>query len=240
MVKKIEAYDFPVGRVLAGKYEVVAKLGTGWEGEVYRVKELETEIHRAAKFFYPERNVGNKALRKYAQKLHRLQHCPIMIQYVTPEKIRFRGQAISFLVSEYVDGIMLSDLLKTRRGKRLDAFQAGHLLYALAVGMEKLHARREYHGDIHSDNIILERLGLQFEIKLIDCHLREGSARTNIFADVLDMVNLFHEAIGGQKHYAKQPQVVKEICCGLKHSLIEKKFKTAGQLRQYLEGLDWS
>ncbi len=127
------------------------------------------------------------------------------------------------------------------RGKRLDAFQAGHLLYALVAGVEILDDSREYYGDIHSDNIILERLGLQFEIKLINCHLREGSARHNIFADVLDMISLFHEAIGGRKHYASQPPVVKEVCCGLKHSLIEKKFRKAGPAAErLLERLDWS
>ncbi|NNE09474.1 MAG: protein kinase family protein [Gemmatimonadetes bacterium] len=240
MPSKIDTYDFQEGRVLAGKYEVAAKLGKGWEGEVYRVTELETGIQRAAKFFYPERNVKNRALRKYAQKLHRLQHVPILMQYVTPEKIRFRGEPISFLVSEYYEGILLTDMLKSRRGKRLDPFQAGHFLYALAAGVEILHDSREYHGDIHSDNIIVQRHGLQFDLKLIDCHFRPGSATMNILADVIDLVNLFHEIVGGRKHYASQPPVVKEICCGLKHSLIEKKFRNAGQLRRFLERLDWS
>jgi len=51
---------------------------------------------------------------------------------------------------------------------------------------------------------------------------------------------LFYDALGGAKHYARQPQEVKTICSGLKRSLILKKFKSAGQLRRYLETMKWS
>ncbi|MCH8043431.1 MAG: serine/threonine protein kinase, partial [Planctomycetes bacterium] len=39
--------------------------------------------------------------------------------------------------------------------------------------------------------------------------------------------------------YAKHPQQIKTICCGLKRSLILKKYRTAGQLREYLEMMQW-
>ena len=57
--------------------------------------------------------------------------------------------------------------------------------------------------------------------------------------DVCDLIRIFYDAIGGQKHYSKQPKIVKEIICGLRRSLILKKFKTAGQLKEYLEVMDW-
>jgi hypothetical protein len=37
--------------VLAGKYVVEGLLGSGWEGEVYRVTERSTGIKRAMKLF---------------------------------------------------------------------------------------------------------------------------------------------------------------------------------------------
>ena len=52
-------------------------------------------------------------------------------------------------------------------------------------------------------------------------------------------VEIFYEAVGGRRLYARQPSEVKAICCGLKRSLILKKFRTAGQLRQYLETMEW-
>ncbi len=37
--KRLRSFDFEPGRILAGKYEVLSRLGGGWEGEVYRVRE---------------------------------------------------------------------------------------------------------------------------------------------------------------------------------------------------------
>jgi len=51
------------------------------------------------------------------------------------------------------------------------------------------------------------------------------------------LIRIFYDSLGGQKYYAKQPKVVKDICCGLKHSIALKKFKSAGHLRQYIENI---
>jgi serine/threonine protein kinase len=235
----IDAFDFEEGTDLAGKYEVVGRVGSGWEGEVFLVCERNTGIERAAKFFYPHRNPHNRALIYYAKKLHRLRHCPILIQYHTQETITYRGIPVTFLVSEYVEGELLSAFLQRQPGKRLDPFQAFHLLHALAAGIESIHHLREYHGDLHNDNIIIRRRGLGFDVKLVDLYRWRTPNRLNIQDDVCDLVRIFYDAVGGRKHYAKQPPEVKAICCGLKRSLILSKFSTAGQLRQRLETMVW-
>ncbi len=33
---KVKRFDFPPGRIVAGKYEIERPLGSGWEGEVYQ------------------------------------------------------------------------------------------------------------------------------------------------------------------------------------------------------------
>ena len=235
----IESFDFPVGRVLARKYEVVSRLGVGWEGEVYRLRETRTRIERAAKFFFPQRNVRDRSVVFYAKKLHKLQHCPIVIQYRTQERIQFRGVPITFLVSDYVEGELLSDFLARQRGKRLSVFEGLHLLHALAAGVERIHQLREYHGDLHAENVIVRRRGIGFDLNLIDMFHWNAPKKENIYDDVCDLVRLFYDAIGGQKHYARQPRVAKEICYGLKRSLITKRFRTAGQLRESIERLEW-
>jgi len=102
-----------------------------------------------------------------------------------------------------------------------------------------IHHLREYHGDLHTENIIVRRYGLGFDIKLIDM-IHWGAPRpVNIHDDVCDLIRIFYDAIGGAKHYAKQSAEAKAICCGLKRSLILQKFRTAGQLREYLETLPW-
>jgi len=244
MVKKtkpiiVESFNFQPGRILAKKFEVVSKLGEGWEGEVYLVREQLTNIERAAKFFFPQRNPGNKAFKFYAQKLHKLRHCPILIQYFSQDTIIYRGVPITFLVSDFIEGELLSTFINRQPGKRLSAFQALHLLHALAKGIDAIHQMREYHGDLHTDNIIISRFGLNYDLKLIDMYYWQSAKYENIRHDVVSLIKVFHEALGGQKHYARQPDEVKAIICGLKSSLILNKFKTAGQLRDYIEHMQW-
>jgi tRNA A-37 threonylcarbamoyl transferase component Bud32 len=235
----VDSFDLKAGRRLAGKFEIVACLGTGWEGEVYKIRELSTGIERAAKFFFPQRNPNNRTLTWYAKKLHKLRDCPIVIQYQTQERIVFRRHPIPFLVSEFVEGELLSAFLSRQPGKRLSVFQALHLLHELAAGIECIHALREYHGDLHTDNVIVRRFGLGFHLKLVDMFRWEMPKRQNIYDDVVDLVKIFHEAVGGSRHYPRLPAEAKGILCGLKRSLILRKFRTAGQLRRYLETVRW-
>lgn len=236
---KLESFDFPEGFILNYKYQIIHKLGGGWEGEVYLVREIKTKIDRTAKFFLPHRNIKNKAANFYAKKLHKLKNCHVLIQYVTQESIEFKGHDINYLVSEFVDGMPLSTFLKSQKGGKLATFQALHFLHALSKGVEEIHHLKEYHGDIHPDNIIVKRYGLGFELKLIDMFHWGTAKPINLREDVVDMIRVFYDALGGKKYYLTQPQMVKDIICGLKRGLIEKKFKTAGQLRIYLEKLSW-
>jgi serine/threonine protein kinase len=233
----IESFDFSPGRTVARKYKIVSKLGAGWEAEVYKLVEIETGIVRAGKFFFPERNPRNKTLKFYAKKLHKLRNCSVLIQYNSIEQIQFRRHPIYFMVSEFVEGVLLSRFLESFPGKRLGPFQGLHLLYELAKGMEQVHRMKEYHGDLHAQNVIVAGYGLSFDIKLIDLFHWKSATRENIQDDVCDLIQIFYTSIGGKKFYAKQPKEIKDIICGLKRSLILKKFKTASQLRLYLENM---
>ena len=237
--KRIKRFDFQRGTSLLGKYEVLSQLGQGWEGEVYLVRETSTGIERAAKFWYPQRNPRNRTVRFYARKLHKLRHCPVLIQYHTQETIRVDEVPVRFLVSEFVEGELLSQFIARQPGKRLTAFQALHLLHALAAGIESIHNLREYHGDLHDENVIVRRYGLSFDVKLVDMYHWGPPNAENIREDVLNLVRIFYDAVGGQKQYPKQPAEVKAVCCGLKRSLILSKFRNAGQLREYLETMQW-
>lgn len=236
---KVSSFDLEPGAELAGKYRVLERLGKGWEGEVYLVRERSTGIERSAKIFFPQRNRGNRAVRFYAKKLHKLRDCRILIQYHTQEKVDIAGVPATLLVSDYVEGEILAGFLKRQPGRRLDPFQGLHLLHALAAGIEEIHDRGEYHGDLHDENIIVRRRGLGFEVKLLDMfHWGRPSAR-NIRADVVDLVRILYDVLGGAVRYAGQPPEIKSICRGLRPSLIHQQFVTAGELRAFLEDLEW-
>ncbi len=235
----ILCFDFPEGKVLAGKYVIDQRIGDGWEGEVYKIHEIKTRIPRAAKFYYPVRNPKGKTATLYSQKLNRLADCRIIMQYAHQDWITYRRQRVEFLVSEYIEGQVLKQLLAERPGKRMPPFEAFHLLEALCRGMTTVHNLGEYHGDIHLDNILVQRKGLVFQVKLIDFFYWAGPKRENIFTDVLDLVRVLYDLVGGAKHYAKMPPQVKAICCGLKKSHIRRKFRTAGQLHRALLRMEW-
>lgn len=236
---RVPSFGFRPGRSLGGKYEVMELLGKGFEGEVYRVRELATGLQRTAKFFYPQRNPRDRAVRFYANKLDRLRGCTILIPYLTHDQVRHRNGVVKFLVSEYVEGEPLPTFVRRQRGGRLTAFEGLHLLHAIVTGLEQVHALRDYHGDLHPGNIIVSRRGIGFQVKLIDVYRWEGTTRQNIFDDVCNAVRILYEAVGGRAHYASQPVAIKDVCCGLRRSEIARRFRTAGELRMYLENLVW-
>jgi serine/threonine protein kinase len=235
----IDAFHLNPGRVLAGKYIVGDLLGSGWEGEVYRVTERTTGISRAMKLFFPQRNRKDRAVRFYAIKLHRLRHCSAVIQYHHSDTFTFQRAKITFLISDLVEGKLLSDFIASQSGKRLQPYEALHLLNALASGIDQIHRVREYHGDIHDGNILVTRSGIRFNVKLVDFYQLGRSDSAKIKEDVIDLVRILFDAVGGRKHYARQPRMIKEICCGLKRGLITKKFPTASRLRAHLESFEW-
>ena len=113
------------------------------------------------------------------------------------------------------------------------------MLYTLARGIAPIHARGEYHGDIHDDNIMIRRPGIGFEVKLLDFFDLGRPTKSKIHKDVLNLIEVFHTIVGGRDHYARQPNVVKDIIRGQKDSLILQRFSSAGDIQRHLEGLEW-
>jgi RIO-like serine/threonine protein kinase len=232
-------FDFPLGRSVAGKYVIERPLGSGWEGEVYAITERNTGIRRAAKFYYPHRDPLGKAAIAYARKLDALRHCPILMQYHHQETAYVRKKKVVVVISELVEGKKLSEFLLDQPDGRLSTFEALNVLYNLAKGIAPIHARGEYHGDIHEHNIMIRRQGISFEVKLLDFFDLGAPTKSKIRKDVLNLIEVFHTIVGGRKHYAEQPKVVKDIIRGLKDSLILARFQSAGDIARHLEALQW-
>ncbi len=56
-------------------------LGSGWEGEAYKVRKRRTGALHVTKVFRPKRNPSDRVLTPYAQKLGRLDQCSMVIDY---------------------------------------------------------------------------------------------------------------------------------------------------------------
>ena len=238
--RKIKRFNFPPGRYIAGRYQIEEMLGSGWEGEVYRIVERSTGIRRAAKFYYPHRDPTGKSAIAYARKLDALRHCPILLQYHHQEIAYVHRRKVIVVISELVEGKKLSEFLYQQSGHRLSTFEALHVLYVLAKGIAPIHELGEYHGDIHDDNIMIRRQGIGFEVKLLDFFDLGKPNRSKIEKDVLNLIEVFLTLVGGRAAYSRQPKVVKEIIRGQKDSLILERFSSAGDIQRHLETLEWS
>ncbi|MCB1198401.1 MAG: protein kinase [Deltaproteobacteria bacterium] len=230
-------FGFQKGRILSQKYEIIDLLGSGYEGEVYKIKERATDIFRAAKFFFPNRNHGNISLKNYAKKLHRLSECPILVQYKTTEFVQHKGQKLPYLVSDFIDGILLSTFVTRFPGKRLPYYHGLSFFYELVEGLSQVHDRKSFHGDIHSDNVMIHSFGLKHKMKLIDFHDIGVDKRIKMKEDIHDIIYLFHEILGGSKHYKNHPEEIKYILCGKKRNVIDERFKNMRQLKLHIENM---
>lgn len=236
---RIHSFNFRPGDIIGSKYEVYERMGKGYEGEVYQVKERGTGVMRAAKLFFPQRNLGGRASRYTARKLHKLRSCPILVQYHAQDEFIHDGARVRMLISDFLDGDLLETLVKREPGKRLREFEAMHLLRTLAAGVAQVHAMREYHGDIHDSNIIVTRRGIWFDVRLIDLYNYGACTAQHIADDVVDIIRVFHDILGGAHQYSRLSADVRYIIAGLKHSLIKRRFRTAGQLVAYLDSFTW-
>ena len=53
MEEQLITFDFESGRQIAGRYTILEKLGSGYEGEVYKVSEAQTNMVRALQVILP-------------------------------------------------------------------------------------------------------------------------------------------------------------------------------------------
>jgi hypothetical protein len=87
--------------------------------------------------------------------------------------------------------------------------------------------------------VIVQRYGLTFDLKILDFFHWEAQKREALLDDIVFLVRIFYDALGGARLYPRLPREVKYICCGLKRSLILERFPNATALRQHLETLRW-
>ncbi|HUT77684.1 MAG TPA: protein kinase [Polyangia bacterium] len=237
--RKQSFFSLTAGQRLGENYRVVEWLGRGWEGEVYKVLERGTGVERAAKIFYPRRNIHGTAIRRYARKLNRLRHVPAIIQYHHRARARLGVMDVQFMVSEYVEGTMLDAFLAGQSGHRFPLFESLHLLRALAWSVAPIHQAREYHGDLHAENIIVRRAGTGFAVKLMDFFDIGQSNHDKIADDVFDLVNLFYKLIGGAARYGACGSEIKQLVCGRRRAAVHRAFRNASDLLAALDNLRW-
>jgi eukaryotic-like serine/threonine-protein kinase len=166
-----------------GPYEIIAPIGAGGMGEVYRARDTRLERNVAIKIL-PDHFAANAQLRlrfeREAKTISQLNHPNICTLYDVGEETVPAGstalatlpagasQSLSYLVMEYLEGETLASRLQ--RGA-MAPDQAIRIAIELAGALDRAHRHGIIHRDLKPANIMLTREG----VKLLDFGLAKGA-----------------------------------------------------------------
>jgi serine/threonine-protein kinase len=146
---------FPPGTLLNGRYRIIALLGKGGMGEVYRATDLTLGQSVALKFL-PALGGGDPRL---LERFHNEVRIARQVSHPNVCRVYDIGEAegLVFLSMEYVDGEDLSTLLK--RIGRLPSEKATEIARKICAGLAAAHDRGVIHRDLKPHNVMLDKRG---------------------------------------------------------------------------------
>ncbi len=136
---------------LLGKFELLEVVGRGAFGTVYRACDTQLDrivavkLPRSGSFATSED--ADRFIRE-ARSVAQLRHPGIVSLYETGQ-----GEHFPFIVSEFVQGVTLADLLT---GRRLTPRESAELIAAVAEALQYAHNEGVIHRDVKPSNIILD------------------------------------------------------------------------------------
>ncbi len=148
-----------VGKSL-GRYQILAEMGRGALGVVYKAYEPELKRYVAVKVLYPHRaddeGFVDRFLHAVAAVVARLNHSSIVQSF---DIGRVRG--LPYVVTEFVDGPTLKAEVETRRAKdQLFALpETVRIWAALANAIDYAHSQGVVHGDLNPSNVMFTSEG---------------------------------------------------------------------------------
>ncbi len=192
------------GTVLAGRYEVVRRAGSGGMGLVFEVHDK--ALHNtplALKLLSPARDEGlteDEMLMRFRNEVL------IMRQLAHPNIVRTFdfGQLPDgrfFMTMEYVDGSTLEELIKSSFFSRSNIHYVTLILIKILDAIQEAHRQGVIHRDLKSANVLISHGG---EVKVTDF----GLARTKGAARRITMTG---ECVGTPVYMS--PEQVQGLAC---------------------------
>src|SRR5579871_691164 len=152
----LRSLDMSPGTKL-GPYEIVAPLGAGGMGEVYRARDTRLGREVAIKVLPASFTENTDRLRRFEQEARTtgmLNHPNILAVYDVGTH-----EGAPYLVTELLEGKTLRDELPLPRRKALDYARQ------VAVGLAAAHAKGVTHRDLKPDNLFITKDG---RVKILD------------------------------------------------------------------------
>ncbi|HSP17355.1 MAG TPA: protein kinase [Thermoanaerobaculia bacterium] len=170
-----------------GKYKILARLGVGGMGEVYKVLHVHLNAIRVIKLMRPaiagDRGAHDRFLRE-ARLATKISHPNVasLFDFSTLE------DGAWYMVWEYIEGTNLHDLIE-ERGPLSPRYAAKLAIQAL-TGIEAIHRAGIVHRDISPENLMITRdSGGDERVKIIDLGIakqwaeetKDDKTKTGIF-----------------------------------------------------------
>ncbi|MCX5197893.1 serine/threonine protein kinase [Streptomyces sp. NBC_00249] len=149
------------GDLLAGRYEMVERLGRGGMGEVWAGRDRDLRRDVAVKLLVP----GHEAVRELALRFQREAVAAAQINHPRVAALYDRGvhEDLLFLVMEKVDGPTLGEVL--RDGGPMEPDRAMTVALGICAALVAAHRAGVIHYDIKPGNVMLTSDG---QVKVVD------------------------------------------------------------------------
>lgn len=138
-----------------GQYKILAEVGRGGTGVVYRAVRLKDGLKVALKVLFPHLSEDPGRVKRFwdeYQIVHSLHHPNIVRVYEFGE-----DKGYFFIASEYINGVSLQKRLS--KGKALSLKETVKIVSQIATALDAVHSRGIVHQDLKPSNILIERTG---------------------------------------------------------------------------------
>jgi WD40 repeat protein/tRNA A-37 threonylcarbamoyl transferase component Bud32 len=141
------------GRTL-GRFQIIEMVGSGAFGTVYKARDPELDRAVAIKVPRAGKLTRSEDLDRFlreARSVAQLRHPGIVPVHEVGQQ-----DSVPYLVSDFVQGVTLADLLTARR---LTAHEAARLIATVADTLQYAHGQGVIHRDVKPSNIMLDEAG---------------------------------------------------------------------------------
>lgn len=148
--KTIQTPPASPSKIIAGKYKILAEIGRGGMGIVYKAKDTKLKRNVALKFLPVELTQDMEAKKRFiqeAQAAAALNHPNICIIHEVDE-----AEDSTFIAMEFIEGQTLMDRIKSGP---MEVDEVVKIATQVAEGLSEAHAKGIVHRDIKPANIML-------------------------------------------------------------------------------------
>lgn len=177
------------GMIIAERYEILGKIGTGGMADVYKAKDHKLNRFVAVKVLKAEFREDTTFIRKFrreAQAAAGLTHPNIVNVFDVGD-----DEGVYYIVMELIEGITLKEYI-AKKGK-LSIKEATSIAIQVSMGLEAAHSHGVVHRDVKPQNIIISTDG---KVKVTDFGIARAASSNTISSNVM-----------GSVHYSSPEQV---------------------------------